>query len=274
MFFSERISRAVVGGVVSISFLTAAVLFTGCPDEEEPMPMGQEPAEPAEPQQAEMPEPEEIDPGELEMPDLEMPEPEGVDIEDSDRAPDTVLATVGGEDIILQDLYDEFDRIPPQQQEQLQHQQPQLLEQMIQQRLLQEEAREKEVEESEEFKEMVRQLEASPMAAELGEDEIKESAMMETLIQREVVEKVDISEEELRETFEQYAQMMPEDADFEQMKPQLEQVVLHEHVMNYIEQLQDDGEVDINEDWVGEKEQEAMDARPPMMPEGEAPPVQ
>ncbi len=211
-------------------------------------------------------EPEELDIEDLGMPDQEVPEPDPVDIEDPDRAPDTVLATVEGEDITLQDLYDEFDRIPPQQQQQIQHRQPELLDEMIQQRLLREEAREKGVEESGEYREMLQQIEASPMVAELDEDEIKETAMIEILLQREVVEKVDISEEDLRESFDQYAQMMPEDADFEEMKPHLERMMLQEHVMNYIRQLQEDSEVDINEGWLEEKEEEAMEARPPMMP--------
>ncbi len=263
MPFSKRIRRAVVGGVVSISLLTATMMLTGCPDEE---PMGPEGS-------LEHAEPEEAGTGDLGMLE-EMPEPDPVDIEDPDRAPDTVLATVEGEDIILQDLYDEFDRIPPQQQQQLQHQQPLLLDEMIQQRLLREEAREQGVEDSEEYREMLRQFEDSPMAAELDEDEIKETAMIELLLQREVVEKVDISEEDLRESFDQYAQMMPEDADFEQMKPRLEQMMLQEHVTDYIQQIQEDSEVDINEGWLEEKEEEAMEAQPPMMPEGEAPPVQ
>jgi len=141
------------------------------PDED---PMGAPPEQDVEEPEV-VEEPEEVDPGDIELPAQEVPEPEEVDIEDPDREPDTVLATVEGEDIILQDLYDEFDRIPPQQQQHYQHQQPQMLEQIIQQMLLRDKAEEKEIDESEEYEEMVQQLEASPMAADLEEDDIKEA---------------------------------------------------------------------------------------------------
>jgi|GEM_PF-6896951 len=272
----KRNYRIVVGGIVTISFVIVAVLLMGCPGEDDPMevePEGQ--VDPAEPDQAQMPEPEDIDPEELGLPGQEqLPDTEAVDIEDPDRDSETSLATVNGEEVTLQDLYDEFDRLPPQQQQQLQNQQPQLLEQIIQQKLLADKVREKEIQESRQYEEMLQQIEASPIAAEMDEEQMKESAMIEVLLQQEVVEKVDIQEEDVREAYEEYAQMMPEDASYEQMKPQLEQILLQDHVINYIQQLKEDAEVEINEEWVAEKQQEALDASPPMMPEGEAPPVQ
>lgn len=268
--------RIVAGGIVTISFVIVAALLMGCPGEDDTMEVGPEgQVDPAEPDQAQMPEPEDIDPEELGLPGQEqLPDTEDVDIEDPDRDSETSLATVNGEEVTLQDLYDEFDRLPPQQQQQLQNQQPQLLEQIIQQKLLADKVREKEIQESRQYEEMLQQIEASPIAAEMDEEQMKESAMIEVLLQQEVVEKVDIQEEDVREAYEEYAQMMPEDAGYEQMKPQLEQILLQDHVINYIQQLTEDAEVEINEEWVAEKQQEALDASPPMMPEGEAPPVQ
>ena len=195
---------------------------------------------------------------ELEALEEDVHAPRDVDIEDPDRDPDTVLATVDGEEILLQDLYDEFARIPVHQQPQLEHQQHHLLEQMVQQQLLLQESKDKGIQETDTYQDIYEQFKDSPAAEDLEDEVVVQSALMEALLQKEVVEKAEISEEELRAIFQQYEQMMPEDADFEQMKPQLEQMVLRQHVNDYLQDLRSDAEIDIDEAWVEEKEEEAQ----------------
>ncbi len=209
------------------------------------------------------------------------PEPEEIDIEDPDRAPDTVLATVNGEDILLQDLYDEFALYPPQHQQQIQHQQHRLLDDLIRQELLLQKAREKEIQESAAYKELIAELEASPeVVEELDREVIENYALTTALLDEEVLGELDFSDEELRALYDEYEHMMPEGTAFDEIKPQLEQMLeqqeRQEKGARYVRELYEAAEVDVDQAWLEEKEQEGAEAGPPVrMPEeGEAPPVQ
>ncbi len=272
---NRQILTPVAGAVVAAFF--ALSLMTGC-----------EPVEPVDPaadpggidiraaraEEGESPEPaQEMSPEEFEMLMEGRPEPEEVDIEDPDREPDTVLAAVDGSEILLQDLYDEFARFPAPQQQQLQYQQHLLLDEMIQQQLLYAEAVEQGMEDTESYKALQEEIKAHPMAEELGEEYIRKYVLTAALLQEEVIERMEemeISDEDLRALFNQYQHMMPEDADFEEMKPQLEQILRHQRqadkIEEYIQDLYEESEIEIDEDWMEEKEQEAAEAAQPMMP--------
>ncbi len=258
MFCKKKVLAVYV--IVVACFLP--ILLTGCPEGPEPV----------EPDAAQLEINDAPDPADMLPPEEPMDEPEieEVDIEDPDRAPDTVLATVDGVDFVLQDIYDEFDAIPVQYHQQARYEQHRILENIIQQHLMIEKAREKEMDGTDTYSEMMEQFADSPAVEDMDEETFREIVLMETLLQDEVVAKADISDEDLRELFEQYRQMMPEEITFEQIKPQLEQTLIQEYVEDYIQGLMDAADIERDEEWIEEKEEEALEARPPMMmPEGE-----
>ncbi len=219
------------------------------------------------------------EPVELEMLPEDFPEPEDVDIEDAVRDPDTVLATVDGEDILLQDLYDEFARFPAHQQVQVQHQQHLLLEEMVHQKLLSDEAANRELDESEAYKALVEEIKASPVAEDLDEGAIADYALSAALVQVEVIDRVEVSEEQIEAFFEQNRHMLPEETELEDVKPQIENMLLNqartEKYRQFLGSLYEEAEVDLNEEWVQEKREEAAEAMPPGAPgapEGQEPP--
>ncbi len=266
-----RHGKSVIGAGLFIAAVFTISLLAGCRVGGDAVPategeeFGMPRQEPAEPEAIPRAEGETVEPEGRDIIE-DVPEgPEEVDIKDPDRAPDTVLATVDGVDILLQDIYDEFAGIPVQYQPQARHEQHRLLEHIIQQQVLIEKAREKEIEDTDTYKEMVERFAEMPEADELGEEELKEIALMEALLEQEVLAKVEISDEELSELFEQYREMMPEDITLEQIKPQLEQMLIQGYVEEYLQELLDDAEIERDEDWIEEKKEAAEEEEPPMM---------
>ncbi len=190
--------------------------------------------------------------------DAEQPQEPQYQIIDSERSPETVLATVQGEDILLQDLYDEFENIPEHQRPQVVAQQHRLLEAMIQQRLLIQKANEHNIQETETFQEMYEEFQAMPIARQLDDSDVKEAALMEALLEVEIIQQMDISQEQIQELYNQYQHMMPEEATIESLEPQLRRMIEGQYVEEYLQTLYLEADIDMNEEWLREKEDAAQ----------------
>ena len=196
-------------------------------------------------------------PDEPEISERERPEAEEVDIADPERDPDFVLATVDGEDIKLRDLFDEFEDLPPGQQHYLQNRQHKLLEELIKKQLLLNKAIEEGLEETESFHRGVAELSASPESEDMSEMEIEESVLIETLLKKEVIRDLEITEDKLMRIFQQQEESLPAGSDFEEMKPILEQLLVRERIEDYTQQLDAEAEIEIDQNWLSEKLEEA-----------------
>ncbi len=244
-----------IAGIGLVSIVSLPFILGGCSDEPET-----DPEMPMESPEA-MPE-QDMDFEDMEqMPQEFTPEEaEPVDITDPEREPDTVLATVGDEQILLQDLYDRFDQMQPREQQHFQYQLPQLLDSLVQTEVLTQKAAESGVEDTEEFSEIYQSIKAMPDAEQLDDQTIRQYAMIETLLKQEVIDQVEVSEDELQELYEQYKPMFGEDVSFEQVRPMLEQEAIMPYIEQYLAELEDEADVELDEEWRDEKMQEAPTA--------------
>lgn len=197
------------------------------------------------------------------------PELEEIEIIDADRSPDTVIATVDGKDIVLQDLYDRFEGLEAPDKHFFQYQQAQLLESLVKTELLLKKAAELNISESDAYLQTLDSIKNMGPMHGLDEDLLEEYALVETLITKEVFDNVEVDEEELRDIFEQYKPMLGEEVEFEEIESYLEREAVMPHVEKYIDDLLEDADVQMDEDWIAEKEEEAIEAFQgmPMMPQ-------
>jgi len=189
----------------------------------------------------------------------EEPEPKIIpeEIHDPDRSPDTILATVDDKKIVLQDVYDEFTAAPAAKRNELKMQQHRLLESLVEGKMMTLKAKELGIDETDIYKETRQELEKSPMADNVPEEQIESIALMEALLLSEVVEKADLSEEKLKEVYSSYKHFLPLELDFEEVKDEIKKLIVRDQITQYIQSLQVEYSVDIDTDWVQEKKAKA-----------------
>lgn len=185
-------------------------------------------------------------------------------IEESDYSPETVLATVNSEDILFQDLYEEFNRLPPDEQNRLRNRLHKLLEEMIKKELIIQKAHEKDIVYSERYQQNAAELEASPEGDNMDDEEIKQTALIGTFIE-ELTSELSFPDEKLISFFEKHEHNMPENADYETLKPHIEQLLVNEYIEEYIQELDAEANIDVNHKWLAQKLEEA-----PLKREGDA----
>ncbi len=194
------------------------------------------------------------------LPQADLMETASLDIKDPARPPDTVLATVEGEEIILQDIYDEFDRMTPQQQIKLYRQQHKILEKLIHQKILIHTALEKGVKNTPLYQRRSAESTAFQDSQEKSLERIEDEVLIEVLLKKEVIRHINVSDEELIMLYEHYESDLPEDSGFSDIRPSLEQLIVSNHVDEYIDSLKETAALEINQTWKREKLQEAGEA--------------
>lgn len=187
-----------------------------------------------------------------EMPQLQQPpQPEPLEreeLEDEEFPADTVIAEVNGSEIKVKDVHDFILEVPAPHQMGLINRQHEILEELISRKVLMEKAEELEIADTDEYETILEMMKQQDMSNP------EEEALLNTLFQKEVVAKAEISEDDLRELYEEYKDVLPEEMTYEEMRPNLREIKLYEHIDNYISQAQEGAEIEKNEEWVDAQE--------------------
>ena len=169
--------------------------------------------------------------------------------------PDTVLASVNGEEITVRDLEDALQGLPVQYRSQFDRQKEALLEELIARKLLLQQARSKGIAETEAYREAMGEHEAHP-----GHEE---HYLIDVLLRREVLQKGTVTEEDIRGLYEELKDELPGQRSFEEVRDSLRSYVRQEKqnkaIKAYIEQLREKATITRNTDWVAAQKTRAPD---------------
>ncbi len=160
--------------------------------------------------------------------------------------PEEVIATVNGEEITLGRLEAEFQGLPEQIRSEYGSQKQEFLEDLIARRLLLQEANKLKIAETAAYKEALAEHTAHP-----GHEE---EALLGTLLQTQVLEKVRVTEEELRDFFGQREAAAPSGQAFEVVREALRNLLLqqkqNEAAEKYISDVKGKAEITRNDEWI------------------------
>lgn len=165
-----------------------------------------------------------------------------------------VLALVNGKEITLAAFDSIFASLPPQIKEYFKDDKPGFLEELILRQLLLQEANRKKMQEQPEYK------------ATANQNPEEEEQIMINLLLRELVVHVSISEQELKNFFDQYKDQLP-NKDYESVREQLRPMAQEEKerqvAETYVNNLKSNAEITRNEKWI--KEQKMFVADNPLI---------
>lgn len=161
-----------------------------------------------------------------------------------------ILAVVNGEEITQAQFDSTFNMLPSQMKDYFKDDKGAFLEELILKQLLLQEANRKKVQEQPEDKTTANQNPG------------QEAQVMINLLLRELVADVSISEQELRDFFNQYKDQLP-NKDYESVKEQLRPMAQEEKerqvIETHINNLKSHAEITRNERWIKEQEMLAAD---------------
>lgn len=159
---------------------------------------------------------------------------------------DTVLATVNGEEITRDELDAFFQTVPEQHRAAFKNSKHELLEQLITRELLLQQARALAEEEGEETQ--------GDQETESDDQDTDDNEVIESLLQRRVLDDIDVTEEEVKEFYERNKAQIPSGRSFEDVKDTLRNYALQEKqseaVVGYVKKLDDEADITRNEEWV------------------------
>jgi len=178
--------------------------------------------------------------------------PEGSRSEEGASSPDlsfpaeAVLATVNGQEITLYELEKALRQLPASYRAEYNCQKHEFLEELITRMLLLQEARRLGIDKTEGYRKESAQQEA------LGGS--KEELLINLLLRREVVEKVNVTDEEMKRFFEENRMQFPMNTSFEKVKESLRASLLeqkqYQALEEYISGLKEEANIARNRTWV------------------------
>jgi len=168
---------------------------------------------------------------------------------------ETVLATVNGEQITLTNLQQALQDVPAQYRSAFENNQRELLEQLIARTLLLQKARSSGTRQSPE--------ERNAQGGDADSPPQNEDEMINDLLEREVLNHVEVSDADLRQFYEQHRDEMPAGRTFEELKDSLRAHALREKqskaIESYLTGLRAAATISRNEAWVELQEARASD---------------
>ncbi len=170
--------------------------------------------------------------------------------------PQTVLATVNGEEIRLKDLQGVLSSLSEGQQKAYAKSRHELLETMIIRAVLVQEAERLQI-----------QPEGRKSSIEKGNGTaasgIRQEDLIQALFEQEVLKEVSVREADLRRFYEENKEQMPADSTFAEIKEQLRPYVLRmeqqKAVKAYIDDLLQQAKVSKNQDWIAAQKDKSAD---------------
>jgi thioredoxin 1 len=173
----------------------------------------------------------------------------------ADLPPETVLATVNGKEITLAELENALREMPEQSRDAFKNSRHELLEQIILRELLLQKARATNIAETQEYRDA-----ASAHKAHPGHEE---HALIDALLQREVLQKITVTDEDIRRTYEELKDDLPDQSSFEEVKDDLRAYVRQEKqnkaIEAYLAKLREAATITQNEEWVAAEKARAAD---------------
>ncbi len=163
---------------------------------------------------------------------------------------DDVLAIVDNQKITKKQLDSMLNIMPAQIKEYYKDDKPEFLEELITRQLLISEAKKQKIDQQEDFKEYAKQ------------NPDKKEDIMANLLLRKIANSVTISEQELKDFFNQYKDQLP-NKDYESVKEQLRPMAIEEKqrqtIDDFINVLKTKAKIVRNENWIKEQERLAGD---------------
>ncbi len=163
---------------------------------------------------------------------------------------DDVLAIVDNQKITKKQLDSMLNIMPAQIKEYYKDDKPGFLEELITRQLLISEAKKQKIDHQEDFKEYAKQ------------NPDKKEDIMANLLLRKIANSITISEQELKDFFNQYKDQLP-NKDYESVKEQLRPMAIEEKqrqtIDDFINDLKTKAEIVRNEKWIKEQERLAGD---------------
>ena len=172
--------------------------------------------------------------------------------------PEMVLATVNGEQITLTNLQQALQDVPAQYRSAFENNQHELLEQLVARTLLLQEARSSGTKQS--------PGERNAQAGDGDSPPQNEAEIISDLLEREVLNHVEVSDADARQFYEQHGDEMPGGRSYEELKDSLRSYALQERqneaIQSYLAKLRATANITHNEAWV--EAQKALAADNPL----------
>jgi len=169
--------------------------------------------------------------------------------------PDTVLATVNGEEITARELEETLRSLPEQYRAEFRRRKDALLDELITRKLLLQEAYTSGVPESEEYRRGMAEHEAHP-----GHEE---HVLIDALLRRDVFGKGEVTDDDLRAFYEEYRDQLPGSPGFDDAKelirPSVRQQKEYEALEEYLAGLRERASITRNEEWIEAQKKLAAD---------------
>jgi len=185
------------------------------------------------------------------------PRPNGSTASAPERAvpPETVLAIVNGEKITARELEETLQGMPDEYRTEFARQKDALLEEMILRKLLVQEARRTGIMETEEYRQ--------GMAAHAAHPGHEEHVLVDALLRRDVLGKVQVTDDDLRAFYDEYRDQLPGKPGFDEAKemirPSVMQQKQYEALEAYLSGLKERASIERNEQWVEAQKAAAAD---------------
>lgn len=169
--------------------------------------------------------------------------------------PDTVLSEVNGEEITLAELERTLEEMPEQYRSAFQKNRHGLLDQLIAREVLLQKAGEKHA--------AGKADEATEKAGQDGGPQRSEDERISALLQEEVLEDIEVSEEEVKAFYEKNKDQMPAGRSFAELEDSLRSYARQEKqseaVDSYLKKLRQEATITRNEEWVEAQKASAAD---------------
>ena len=169
--------------------------------------------------------------------------------------PDTVLATVNGEEITLAELESALEEMPQQYRSAFQKNRHGLLDQLIAREVLLQKAGEGDA--------AGEANEGTGDAGEDGDPQRSEDERISSLLQEQVLEGIEVSEQDVKDFYEKNKDQMPAGRSFEELEDSLRSYARQEKqseaVDAYLKKLREDATITRNEEWIEAQKASAAD---------------
>jgi thioredoxin 1 len=160
--------------------------------------------------------------------------------------PSTILATVNNDGITLTGLQAEFDSLPEEVRIRYGSRKYEFLEDLIVQKIVLQEAKRLKVEESPSYEEA--------LAGHTAHEGHEREALLTALLKTQVLDRIEVTEEELRDYYDQQKKGVLPGGDFEAVKESLRSILLQQKqyaaVDEYVANLKTGAAVTRNENWI------------------------
>jgi thioredoxin 1 len=166
-----------------------------------------------------------------------------------------VIATVNAEKVTVGELEDALASLPAEYRSEFERQKDAFLEELITRKLLLQQARSQKINETDAYRNALREHEAHP-----GHEE---HVLIDVLLRKEVLDKVEVSDADLRAFYEEYKDQLPGQPSFEQAREMIRPSVLqqrqYEALEAYLAALKGKAAITRNAEWIETQKKAAAD---------------